>query len=172
MHMHCFPYPFIWVWNLFCFTQNAAKVLLIIPWIDAAKYKAAALLPLTLMHPLVEMSVLSLQWLRGGNMWCDSQPGSQPFISANGHDLFAGFGGGGVQTEGCTDSFICMSAKSTAEEWLKGTYEGKDDFCKPQTQTPAPERSDAMHKMISKWQLGQGLMWCLSIQGELCLMPL
>lgn len=30
-------------------------------------------------------------------MWCDRQPGSQPFISANEHDLFAGLravGGG------------------------------------------------------------------------------
>lgn len=29
-------------------------------------------------------------------MWCDRQPGSQPSISANEHDLFAGLGGGGV----------------------------------------------------------------------------
>lgn len=30
-------------------------------------------------------------------MWCDRQPGSQPSISANEHDLFAGLGavGGG-----------------------------------------------------------------------------
>lgn len=50
-----------------------------------------------ILHILFEMSDLSPQRLRRGNMWCDRQPGSQPSISANEHDLFAGLGavGGG-----------------------------------------------------------------------------
>lgn len=52
-------------------------------------------------------------------MWCDRQPGSQPSISANGNDLFAGLGGGvGCGSEDDIDR-ICMSAKLQARGWLE-----------------------------------------------------
>lgn len=59
-------------------------------------------------------------------MWCDRQPGSQPPISANGHDLFAGLGLWGAGRRRDIDRIICMSAKSQAREWLKGSYKGID----------------------------------------------
>lgn len=51
-------------------------------------------------------------------MWCDRQPGSQPSISANGNDLFAGLGGRCGRAVGCGSEDdidrICMSAKLQA----------------------------------------------------------
>lgn len=43
-------------------------------------------------------------------MWCDRQPGSQPSISPNGNDLFAGFGGGiaGCEARMILTGFACL----------------------------------------------------------------
>lgn len=58
-------------------------------------------------------------------MWCDRQPGSQPSISPNGNDLFAGLGRGHCGVCGKDDiDRICMSAKLQARGRLEGSCEG------------------------------------------------
>lgn len=99
----CMDMEFVMVSSL-----NAAKAVLIILWINAPKHKSLTL-SLSLCLPLVEMSVLSPKWLRRSSMWCDRQPGSQPPISANGHDLFAGLGVVGCEARTIlTGSFACL----------------------------------------------------------------
>lgn len=95
---------------------NAAKT-----WIQNHLYFLAP------FHLLVAMSVLSPKWRRRSNMWCDRQPGSQPSISANGNDLFAGLGGEvwgwglwGAVARMILTGFACLPSCRREGGWRKG----------------------------------------------------
>lgn len=59
-------------------------------------------------------------------MWCDRQPGSQPSISANEHDLFAGLGAVGGGRRMILKGLFAFLQSFGLQSVLGGSEEGTD----------------------------------------------
>lgn len=117
------PHACVRTWHFEYFPLNAAKVVLIISWINSANHKSRSV-SLALFHFVVEMSLLSSEWLSRSSMWCDSQPGSQPPISANGLTYLQGWGLWGSRTRAIlTGSFACLPSHRQESGWKGATRE-------------------------------------------------
>lgn len=101
-------------------------------------------------HPLVEMSVLSPEWLRRSSMRFDSQPRSQPPISANGHDLFAGLGAVECRRGRYWQDHLHV-CQVTGRRVAEGELQGNRWDVMGSIIPPWPNRSKVLCKMIIRW---------------------